>query len=132
MVNPPPPPQHTWTHRVEGPGIRDPGNAPLINPTGPYPSPTYRSPLSPTRLSSALDGFRLIQLGPNEWWPTRNPDKRLPGKHNFFITFIQCWTNVEDVGPTLYKCYKNVLCSLGLLLDKISPNSSRNTPPPGL
>ena len=21
------------------------------------------------------------------------------------ITFIQCWTNVEDVGPTLYKCY---------------------------
>ena len=80
----PPPPQHTWTHRVEGPGIRDPGNAPLINPTGPYPSPTYRSPLSPARLSSALDGFRLIQLGPNEWWPTRNPDKRLPGKHNFF------------------------------------------------
>ena len=24
--------------------------------------------------------------------------------------FIQCWTNVEDVGPTLYKCYTNVLC----------------------
>ena len=30
----------------------------------------------------------------------------------FCITFIQCWTNVEDVGPTLYKCYKNVLCLL--------------------
>ena len=29
------------------------------------------------------------------------------------ITFIQCWTNVEDVGPTLYKCYTNVLCLLG-------------------
>ena len=29
------------------------------------------------------------------------------------ITFIQCRTNVEDVGPTLYKCYTNVLCSLG-------------------
>ena len=29
---------------------------------------------------------------------------------NIFITFIQCWVNVEDVGPTLYKCYKNVLC----------------------
>ena len=27
--------------------------------------------------------------------------------------FIQCWTNVEDVGPTLYKCYTNVLCLLG-------------------
>ena len=22
------------------------------------------------------------------------------------ITFAQCRTNVEDVGPTLYKCYK--------------------------
>ena len=30
---------------------------------------------------------------------------------NICITFIQCWTNVEDVGPTLYKCYTNVLCS---------------------
>ena len=32
---------------------------------------------------------------------------------NVFIIFIQCWTNVEDVGPTLYKCYKNVFCLLG-------------------
>ena len=24
--------------------------------------------------------------------------------------FMQCWTNVEKVGPTLYKCYTNVLC----------------------
>ena len=30
---------------------------------------------------------------------------------NISITFIQCWTNVEDVGPTLSKCYKNVLCT---------------------
>ena len=29
------------------------------------------------------------------------------------MTFIQCWTNVEDVGTTLYKCYTNVLCLLG-------------------
>ena len=29
------------------------------------------------------------------------------------VTFVQCWTNVEDVGPTLYKCYTNVLCLLG-------------------
>ena len=25
---------------------------------------------------------------------------------------MQCWTNVEDVGPALYKCYTNVLCLL--------------------
>ena len=27
--------------------------------------------------------------------------------------FIQCWANVEDVGPTMYKCYTNMLCLLG-------------------
>ena len=27
--------------------------------------------------------------------------------------FKQCWTNVEDVEPTLYKCYTNILCLLG-------------------
>ena len=32
---------------------------------------------------------------------------------NICMTFIQCWANVEDVGPTLYKCYTNVLCLLG-------------------
>ena len=25
------------------------------------------------------------------------------------ITIVQCWTNVEDVGPLLYECYPNVL-----------------------
>ena len=30
-----------------------------------------------------------------------------------FITLVQRRTNVFDVGPTLYKCYKNVLCSHG-------------------
>ena len=25
------------------------------------------------------------------------------------ITFVECWTNIEDVGPTLYTCYTNVL-----------------------
>ena len=29
------------------------------------------------------------------------------------ITFIQCWANVEDVGPTLYKCYSDALCLMG-------------------
>ena len=34
---------------------------------------------------------------------------------NICITFLPCWTNVEDdedVGPTLYKCYTIVLCLL--------------------
>ena len=29
------------------------------------------------------------------------------------ITFLQFWTNVEDVWRTLYKFYANVLCLLG-------------------
>ena len=32
---------------------------------------------------------------------------------NICIQFIQCWTNVGDVGPTLFKCYTNLLCLLG-------------------
>ena len=28
------------------------------------------------------------------------------------ITFIQRRTNVFDIGPTLYKCYTNILCLL--------------------
>ena len=35
---------------------------------------------------------------------------------NICITFIQRRPNVFDVGPTLYKCYTNVLCLLGCLL----------------
>ena len=35
-------------------------------------------------------------------------------------TFIKCWPNVEDVGPTLYKCYTNVLCSLGYQLSGLA------------
>ena len=31
---------------------------------------------------------------------------------NICITFIQRRPNVFDVGPTLYKCYTNVLCLL--------------------
>ena len=32
---------------------------------------------------------------------------------NICIPFVQCWTSVEDVMPTLYKWYTNVLCLLG-------------------
>ena len=28
--------------------------------------------------------------------------------------YMQCRTKVEDVGPTLYKCYTNVLCLMGM------------------
>ena len=33
---------------------------------------------------------------------------------NICITFVQRWTNVFDVGLTLYKYYTNVLCLLGV------------------
>ena len=34
---------------------------------------------------------------------------------NICITLVQRRPNVFDVGPTLYKCYTNVLCLLGTL-----------------
>ena len=36
---------------------------------------------------------------------------------NICMTIVQCWINVEDVGPTLYNnyCYTNVLCLLGYM-----------------
>ena len=39
----------------------------------------------------------------------------LPSLHtkNMCIPFVQYWTNGEDVGPTLYKYFTNVLCLLG-------------------
>ena len=37
---------------------------------------------------------------------------------NICITFVQCWTNVEDIGTTLFKCYTSDLC----LLPKVSIN----------
>ena len=42
---------------------------------------------------------------------------------NICITFIQCWTNVGDVGPTLYKCHAVFLCLLGLSPGNTSPTS---------
>ena len=35
---------------------------------------------------------------------------------NICITFVQCWANVEDVGPTLYKCF--AFAGLALALSK--------------
>ena len=39
--------------------------------------------------------------------------KMLGSKQIICITFIQRRPNVFDAGPTLYKCYTNVLCLLG-------------------
>ena len=49
---------------------------------------------------------------------------------NICITFVQCRSNVFDVGPTLYKCYTNVLCLPGydrsyLLVKCLSGQSAR-------
>ena len=44
-------------------------------------------------------------LTPSLYWHPVNT------KHLY--DFIQCWANVEDVWPTLYKCYRNMLCLLG-------------------
>ena len=37
---------------------------------------------------------------------------------HLFYVFTQCWTNVEDAEPELYKCYTNVLCLLGIYYKK--------------
>ena len=37
------------------------------------------------------------------------------------ITFVQRRANAFDVGPTLYKCYTNVLCLLGWCLHTTHP-----------
>ena len=42
---------------------------------------------------------------------------------NICITVVQCWTNVGDVGPTLYKFYTNVLYLLGSRVFRDDPIS---------
>ena len=37
---------------------------------------------------------------------------------NICIICVQRWPNIFDVGPTLYKCYTNVLCVLGKDFEK--------------
>ena len=44
-----------------------------------------------------------------------HPSKHKTHKKTNKKTCVQCWTNVKDVGPTLYKCYANVLYLLGYL-----------------
>ena len=47
-----------------------------------------------------------------------NIDQFPSNTKQFCITFIHCRTNVEDVGPTLFKCYTNVVCLIGYALFK--------------
>ena len=40
--------------------------------------------------------------------PFHNDFKKISTNNKMVRFFVQCWNNVEDVGPTLYKCYTNV------------------------
>ena len=54
-------------------------------------------------LLQMLHVVRRRPTGYEKWYP-----------QNIFITFVQYWTSVEEVGPTLYTSYTNVLCLLGI------------------
>ena len=43
---------------------------------------------------------------------------RVQQTQSICITFVQRRPNVFDVGPTLYKYYKNILCFLGAIFCK--------------
>ena len=53
---------------------------------------------------------RDVYLTPHISVPAGNYDRWITTQQtqNICITLVQCWTNVEDVGPTLYKCYTNI------------------------
>ena len=46
--------------------------------------------------------------------PTSGLSGSVPANTKNCITFVWSWTNVEDVGPALYRCYTIVLCLLQL------------------
>ena len=64
----------------------------------------------------------LVQHGTCYWlfvivsglWISRH----LHRKQNICMTFVQRQPNVFDVGSTLYKCYTNVLCLLGICAEQ--------------
>ena len=59
-----------------------------------------------TRVPSLI----LLHLLPSVWTSRWKQTPQLT--QNTCMTFLQCWANVEDVGPTLFKCNTNVLCFL--------------------
>ena len=42
---------------------------------------------------------------------------------HIYITFVQCWSSIEDVGPVLCNCYRNVLCLPGTCAQYTSSQS---------
>ena len=44
------------------------------------------------------------------WHCTTRP---YPANTKYFIAIVQRWPNI-DLGPTVYKCYANVVCLLGI------------------
>ena len=67
--------------------------------------------------------INVIQMFRVYWVLLFTCDKVHPSKHKICITFIQCRTNVEDAGPTLYVFsvilyrikYKNIVYSESVL-----------------
>ena len=51
---------------------------------------------------------------------------------SIWITFVQCWTNVENVGPTLYTCYTNMLRLLGWSARQVLPANTGHRSTAGL
>ena len=75
------------------------------------------------------DGYEFIGIsdteltlvcGSDATWSGTVPgcnSKNMPQqKKHICIPFVQCWTSIEDFGPTLYKCYTHVLCFLGYII----------------
>ena len=59
-------------------------------------------------------GFKLIK-NESRWRETTEKGENLNSQQtqSICITFIQLRLKVFDVGPTLYKCYTEVMCLLG-------------------
>ena len=75
--------------------------------------------------------FYLLQRGDrlymSEFDVCRRQKKISQQTQNICIAFVQCWTKVDDVGPTLYKCYTNVLCLLGFHVNKHTLITQKNS-----
>ena len=59
---------------------------------------------SQTHVCGEMAFYHLILTLEIKVWPVNTTN---------CITFVQCWTSVEDVGPTLYKCHTICLCLRG-------------------
>ena len=71
-----------------------------------------------TVISGSVSGYQWRAMCFSRVHVSREAVYTLNSRHihankNICMTYIQCWINVEDVGPMLYKCYTNDLCLLG-------------------